>query len=412
MSFDAVPAGQRRGVDADGHRQARVVEVQDRERPRVVGVGQGLADRDLGQAGDGDDLARSGLGSLDAVERLGDVQAGDLDPFDRPVGPAPGDRFTAHDRAVVHPAQREPAEVRRGVEVGHLGLQRVPVLVGRRRDVLEDRLEQGPQVAGQLVGRRAGDAGAGVAVDDRELDLALVGVEVQEQLVGLVDHGGRAGVGPVDLVDHQDHRQPGLERLAQHEAGLRQRALAGVDQQQHPVDHRQPALDLAAEVGVARRVDDVDLDVAPADGRVLGQDRDALLALQVHRVHDPLVDVLVRAEGPGLPQHRVDERGLPVVDVGDDRHVAQVVALRHGTHSRRGRVITGCSPGLHRSETLMVEPLRVGTALATGGATGSAYAVRRPGRDRQRERLPGDPAAPGDRRRPGAQPGQPASSRR
>ena len=44
---------------------------------RVVEVGQRLADRDVGHAGDGDDLARAGLGGVDAVERLGDVELGD-----------------------------------------------------------------------------------------------------------------------------------------------------------------------------------------------------------------------------------------------------------------------------------------------------------------------------------------------
>ena len=99
-----------------------------------------------------------------------------------------------------------------------------------------------------------------VAVDDRELDLALVGVEVEEERVDLVDHLGDSGVGTVDLVDDEHDREPRLERLAQHEARLRQRALARVDEQQHAVDHRQTALDLPAEVGMARRVDDVDLD--------------------------------------------------------------------------------------------------------------------------------------------------------
>ena len=120
-----------------------------------------------------------------------------------------------------------------------------------------------------------------------------------------------------------------FERLAQHEAGLRQRALARVDEQEHTVDHEQRALDLAAEVGVTGRVDDVDLDVAVLHGRVLGENRDALLALEVHRVHHPFGDVLIGAKGPGLPEHGVDQRGLAVVDVGDDRHVAQVVARIH-----------------------------------------------------------------------------------
>src|SRR2546421_10610875 len=77
---------------------------------------------------------------------------------------------------------------------------------------------------------------------------------------------------------------------------------------------------------MAGRVDDVELDVADPDGRVLGEDRDALLALEVHRVHDALVDVLVLAEGAGLPEERVDERRLAVIDMGDDRDVPEVVA--------------------------------------------------------------------------------------
>ena len=79
----------------------------------------------------------------------------------------------------------------------------------------------------------------------------LVGVQVEEQLLDLVDDLGRAGVGAVDLVDADHHRQPPGQRLAEHVAGLGQRALAGVDQQQHGVDHPQGPLDLAAEVGVA-----------------------------------------------------------------------------------------------------------------------------------------------------------------
>ena len=108
------------------------------------------------------------------------------------------------------------------------------------------------QVGGEIVDREPGPAGLGVAVDDRELDLALVRVEVEEELVDLVHDLLDARVGAVDLVDDEDHRQPRLERLAQDEARLRQRPFAGVDEQQDAVDHPQAALDLAAEVRVAR----------------------------------------------------------------------------------------------------------------------------------------------------------------
>jgi hypothetical protein len=103
---------------------------------------------------------------------------------------------------------------------------------------------------------------------------------------------------------------------------LRHRALDRVDQEQHAVHHRQHALDLAAEVGVAGGIDDVDVRAAVADGAVLGEDGDAALALEVIRVHDPLLHVLVRGEGARLLQQLVDQRGLAVVDVGNDRDVA------------------------------------------------------------------------------------------
>ena len=52
---------------------------------------------------------------------------------------------------------------------------------------------------------------------------------------------------------------PMRQRLGEHEAGLGQRPLGGVDQQEHAVHQAETALHLAAEVGVARGVDDVDL---------------------------------------------------------------------------------------------------------------------------------------------------------
>lgn len=121
----------------------------------------------------------------------------------------------------------------------------------------------------------------------------------------------------------------GGQGLAQHETGLRQRALGGVDQQQHPVHHGQPALHLTAEVGVAWGVDDIDDGRRPVrmpamHGRVLGQDRDALFLLQVPGVHEALDRVVTTVvQRARLPQHRVDQGGLPVVDVGDDGDVAK-----------------------------------------------------------------------------------------
>jgi len=69
----------------------------------------------------------------------------------------------------------------------------------------------------------------------------------------------RAGAGLVDLVHDQDGSQAESQRLLGHEARLRHRAFLGIDEQHHAVDHRQRPFHLAAEVGVAGGVDDVDV---------------------------------------------------------------------------------------------------------------------------------------------------------
>ena len=41
--------------------------------------------------------------------------------------------------------------------------------------------------------------------------------------------------------------------------------FGGIDQQHHAIDHRQDALHLAAEIGMAGRVDDIDARAVPFD---------------------------------------------------------------------------------------------------------------------------------------------------
>jgi hypothetical protein len=77
---------------------------------------------------------------------------------------------------------------------------------------------------------------------------------------------------------------------------------------------------------VARGVDDVDRRPAVQHRGVLGQDRDALFPLQVTGVHDPLSDLGADPERTGLPEHGVHQRGLPMVDVGHDGDVPQILA--------------------------------------------------------------------------------------
>ena len=167
-----------------------------------------------------------------------------------------------------------------------------------------------------------GDARPGVRIEDRKFDLILCGIEVDEEVVHLVQHFLGTRICPIDLVQDDNRGKPAFERLAQDEPRLRQGAFRCVHQQHDPVDHRERAFDLAPEVRMARRVDDIDQVVAKPHGGVLGEDGDAAFALEIGVVHHALGNLLIGAERAALPQQCVDERGLAVIDVRDDREIA------------------------------------------------------------------------------------------
>ena len=98
------------------------------------------------------------------------------------------------------------------------------------------------------------------------------------------------------------------------------------------VHHVHDALDFAAEVGMAGRVHDVDGDALVVDAGILGQNGDAALALQVVGIEDAFGHLLVGVKDIGLAQHAIDQRGLAVIDMGDDGNVANVGA---GDSARR-----------------------------------------------------------------------------
>jgi hypothetical protein len=188
----------------------------------------------------------------------------------------------------------------------------------------DDQIEQRREVAARRVDLGDRPAVAPRSEQGREIELVFVGVEQREQVEDLVVHGFGAGVGAVDLVDHHDRPQTAAQRLGDDELGLRHRPFSRVDEHQHAVDHREDALDLAAEIGVARRVDDVDARLAPHEGGAFGENRDAALALEVVRIEGTLGDLLVGAEHAGLTQKLIDQRRLAVVDMRDDRDVTNI----------------------------------------------------------------------------------------
>ena len=205
------------------------------------------------------------------------------------------------------------------IEAGDQELQGRVRVVGRGGDGGKNSVEQGGEIPAITLGVGQRNAHLGVGVEHREIQLVLGGVEVDEQVVDFVQDLLDAPVRAVDLVDDHDGREPLLQGLPQDEPGLGERAFGGVHQEHDPVHQVQGALHFAAEIGVARRVDDVDLNALIGNGHVLGHDGDALFPLQVHAVHDPFGHLLVFPEDAALPEHGVGQGGLAVVHVGNYR---------------------------------------------------------------------------------------------
>ena len=192
----------------------------------------------------------------------------------------------------------------------------------RRRHLGDDRVEQlGYALPG--LGRDPEHVG-GLAADDVRDLLAVL---------------GRLRGRQVDLVQHRDDLQVGLEREVEVRQRLRLDPLRRVDQQDRPLAGRQRPGHLVGEVHVAGGVDEVEhvpgaVGPCPRQPDGLALDRDAALALDVHPVqvlgaHLPLPD------HPGELEHPVGERGLAVIDVRDDAEVADhrgigTGKVRHG----------------------------------------------------------------------------------
>ena len=119
---------------------------------------------------------------------------------------------------------------------------------------------------------------------------------------------------------------------------LRLDALRRVDQQQRSLARGERSRDFVAEVDVARRVDQIE-DVLLAVLRRVVQadrvrlDRDAALALEVHRVEHLRLH-LAGLQGAGDLEEAIGQRRLAMVDVRDDREVPDV-ALIHQVTNRK-----------------------------------------------------------------------------
>ena len=345
---DVLSLGAREGrvIDQELHGERRLAHPDGGKGHRVEWIGDGLADGHVGKARQRDDLPGRGLLYVHPLQTLEDAQARDPGPL---VGPV-----QLHERQVAPGADLSLEDAPDGVapqvvvvlDVGDAHLEVAIRLAGRRGHLLQDRLQQRHHVGAGVRQLPPGVPQLSRGVDHREVELLLGGAQVQAELEDLVQHRVGPRIGAVHLINNDDRLEPQLQRFLQDEPGLGHRPLGGVHQEQHSVHHGQGPLHLTPEVGMPRRVHDVDLHTPEADGGVLGQNGDSPLALQIVAVHHPLHQPLVGAERPRLLEKAVHQRGLAMVHVGDDGDVANVFALG-GVH----RWIIACVARNRRSRS-------------------------------------------------------------
>src|SRR3954454_15706197 len=97
---------------------------------------------------------------------------------------------------------------------------------------------------------------------------------------------------------------------------------------------------------MAGRVDDVDARVLPQNRCSFRQNGDAAFAFEIVRVHDALGDALIFAKGAGSLQQAIDESRLAMVDMRDDRDIAELHDLRLLEEARSAR--SGCCYAIHK----------------------------------------------------------------
>ena len=156
----------------------------------------------------------------------------------------------------------------------------------RSGDMLDNQVHKVSDILGGGVPILTHPALFGAAIGGGELQLVVVGAEIEHQVEHSLLGQLRVAVRLVDLVDNNNRLQAQLDCFLQHEACLWHGAFESINHQQHTVGHIEHALHLATEIAVARCVDNVDFIAFIAHADILRKDGDAAFAFKVVVVED------------------------------------------------------------------------------------------------------------------------------
>ena len=224
---------ERRGVNAEEHRNGRLINGECRQRFNVLRVANGVRNVQFAKARDRNDIAsfrQIGFDTFqtEVAQHFTDFRVAGfafaIDDSDLLVRL----HFTALDAA-----NADNANIAVVIELRNLHLERTVKVNVRRRNVVNNRLIQRGHVFRHIFVVQTRDTVQRRSVNDREVQLLVGRVEVNEQIEYLIHNPIRTRARAVNFVDNNNRLQAVSKRFFGYEARLRHRAVKCVNHQQH-----------------------------------------------------------------------------------------------------------------------------------------------------------------------------------
>ena len=291
---------ERRGVNAEEHRDGRLINRQRRQRFNILRIADGVRDVQFAQAGDRDDIASFCNVALDTLKAQMGQNLTDFTVTGFAFAINDSDLLVRLHFTALDAADADDANVVVVVQLGDLHLQRAIKVNVRRRYAIDDGLIQRSHVFSHIFVIQTRDTVQRRSVNDREVQLFVGSVEVNEQVEYLIDNPVRTCARTVNFVDNNNWLQAMSKGFFGHEARLRHRTIHCINDQQNGINHGHDTFNFTTEVGVPRGINDVDTVVIPFDSGVFSQDGNPALFLQIVGVHHSLLSFGTRVERTGL----------------------------------------------------------------------------------------------------------------
>ena len=310
-------------IDMENHGQRRFIDMNGGERFRIGGIGYRFTDIDVFKSCHRHDIPHACFGDGSTfhslpVEKLSYMIGTDFFSIRNSHG------HSLLDRSPGHTADCHFAEIIIGFQRGHHDLQSSIRITFRSGNPFQNRIKQRLQILPFIIHMEFGDAAPGGRINQRKIKLLIISIKLDEKFKNFPFHIRHTLVRTVNLIDDDDRFQVMLKSFTENILRLGHRAFMGVNKEQDTVHHVQDTFYFPAKIGMPGRIYDIDLHTIMHDRRILRQDCNSPFPFQRVGIHDAFRHLLIFPENMALLQHGIHKSGFTMIDMGDDRNVADI----------------------------------------------------------------------------------------